>query len=143
MQWIEVVRIGHRKERDIRVTTHCALAARALGCKKITICGEDASRIRKTVEAVNQNWGKGIEVETQKGFRSALKKAKKEKKVLVHLTMYGEPFESKLNLLKKAKKLCIIVGAEKVPREVYEISDYNLSVTNQPHSEIAALGVLL
>ena len=37
----------------------------------------------------------------------------------------------------------VVVGAEKVPREVYELADYNVSVGNQPHSEIAALAVFL
>ncbi|MBU2477332.1 tRNA (cytidine(56)-2'-O)-methyltransferase, partial [Candidatus Micrarchaeota archaeon] len=35
------------------------------------------------------------------------------------------------------------VGAEKVPPQVYEKSDYNISIGNQPHSEIAALAVFL
>ena len=37
----------------------------------------------------------------------------------------------------------IVVGAEKVPREIYEMADYNVAVGNQPHSEISALGILL
>ena len=37
----------------------------------------------------------------------------------------------------------IIVGGEKVPPEVYQMADYNLQVTNQPHSEIAGLALFL
>jgi tRNA (cytidine56-2'-O)-methyltransferase len=37
----------------------------------------------------------------------------------------------------------IVIGAEKVPKDIYEMSDYNLSVTNQPHSEISALTLFL
>jgi len=37
----------------------------------------------------------------------------------------------------------IVVGAEKVPREIYELADYNVAVGCQPHSEVSALGVLL
>ena len=37
----------------------------------------------------------------------------------------------------------IVVGAEKVPREIYEIADYNVAVGNQPHSEVSALAVVL
>ena len=36
-----------------------------------------------------------------------------------------------------------MVGAEKVPRSIYEKSDYNISVSNQPHSEISALAIVL
>jgi tRNA (cytidine56-2'-O)-methyltransferase len=39
--------------------------------------------------------------------------------------------------------LLVVVGAEKVPFEVYERADYNVGVTNQPHSEVAALAVFL
>jgi tRNA (cytidine56-2'-O)-methyltransferase len=39
----------------------------------------------------------------------------------------------------------LIVGSKKVPSEFYSerISDYNLAIGNQPHSEIAALAVFL
>ena len=36
-----------------------------------------------------------------------------------------------------------IVGGEKVPGDVYELVDYNVSIGNQPHSEVAALGIIL
>jgi len=39
--------------------------------------------------------------------------------------------------------LLIIVGAEKVPPQIYEMADFNVSVGNQPHSEVAALAVFL
>ena len=32
----------------------------------------------------------------------------------------------------------IVVGAEKVPREIYELADYNVAVGSQPHSEVSA-----
>ena len=57
--------------------------------------------------------------------------------------MYGIPLIEKLEELKKKEKILVIVGSEKVPREVYEIADYNISITNQPHSEIAALAIFL
>jgi tRNA (cytidine56-2'-O)-methyltransferase len=37
----------------------------------------------------------------------------------------------------------IVVGAEKVPREVYDIATINVSIGNQPHSEVAALAIFL
>ena len=45
--------------------------------------------------------------------------------------------------LEKIKIFLIVVGAEKVPRTIYEKSDYNVSVSNQPHSEISALAIVL
>jgi len=37
----------------------------------------------------------------------------------------------------------VIVGGAKVPSEVFELSQYNLAVGNQPHSEVAALALFL
>ena len=57
--------------------------------------------------------------------------------------MYGESINESEEELTREEKLVVIVGAEKVPREIYELADYNVSVGNQPHSEISALGILL
>jgi tRNA (cytidine56-2'-O)-methyltransferase len=56
--------------------------------------------------------------------------------------MYGESLSKALPSI-KAKDLMIVVGAEKVPREVYDLADRNISVGNQPHSEVAALAIFL
>jgi tRNA (cytidine56-2'-O)-methyltransferase len=39
----------------------------------------------------------------------------------------------------------LIVGSQKVPREFYteQVSDYNVAIGNQPHSECASLAVFL
>jgi tRNA (cytidine56-2'-O)-methyltransferase len=37
----------------------------------------------------------------------------------------------------------VVVGAEKVPGELYELADWNVAVTNQPISEVSALGIFL
>jgi len=39
--------------------------------------------------------------------------------------------------------LLVVVGAEKVDFAVYEAADWNVAVTNQPHSEVASLAVFL
>ena len=57
--------------------------------------------------------------------------------------MYGENINSMEEDLRKEEDLVIVVGAEKVPREIYELADYNVGVGSQPHSEISALAILL
>ena len=37
----------------------------------------------------------------------------------------------------------VVVGAEKVPGDLYELADWNVAVTNQPISEVSALGIFL
>jgi tRNA (cytidine56-2'-O)-methyltransferase len=43
------------------------------------------------------------------------------------------------------KDVLVIVGSQKVPGEFYssEISDFNVAIGNQPHSECASLAVFL
>lgn len=57
--------------------------------------------------------------------------------------MYGEKINDVQDKLQKEENLLIVVGAEKVPREIYELADYNIGIGNQPHSEISALAILL
>jgi tRNA (cytidine56-2'-O)-methyltransferase len=57
--------------------------------------------------------------------------------------MYGENINTVQDQIRKEEKILIIVGAEKVPREAYDMADYNIAIGNQPHSEISALAILL
>ena len=61
---------------------------------------------------------------------------------VVHLTMYGLHIDDALDRI-ESRNICIVVGAEKVPAEVYQMADINLAVGNQPHSEVAALAMVL
>ena len=138
---IEVLRIGQRPVRDDRVTTHVALVSRAFGASKIFM-QEVNPEIKKTIFEINKTWGGTFEVEMIDDWKKVLKSKKKSAKI-IHLTMYGENIDSVIDRLKQEEQILIIVGAEKVPREVYDIADYNVAVGNQPHSEISALAILL
>ena len=61
----------------------------------------------------------------------------------MHLTMYGLQLQKEEEKIRQKKKILIVIGSQKVEKEVYEESDANISVTGQPHSEIAALAVAL
>ena len=135
-----ILRLFHRKRRDKRVTTHCALVARAFLAKKMFYCGDEDKEFENKIKDVNNRFGGNFEVEYIKNWKKFLKEFDAIK---VHLTMYGIPLLEKLEEIKKHKKILVIIGSEKVPKEVYELADYNISITNQPHSEIAALAIFL
>ncbi|NDB33495.1 MAG: tRNA (cytidine(56)-2'-O)-methyltransferase [Nitrososphaeria archaeon] len=139
---IEVLRIGQRIVRDDRVTTHVALVSRAFGAKKIYM-NEINPEIKDTLTRVNKSWGNGFELEYIENWRTLLKSKKKEGAKIVHLTMYGQNINDVQKKISKEKQILIVVGAEKVPRDVYENADYNVAVGNQPHSEISALAIVL
>jgi len=139
---IEVLRIGQRVVRDDRVTTHVALVSRAFGASKIFM-NEINPEIKDTVSKVNRSWGSDFEIEYIEDWRKLLKSKKKESVKIVHLTMYGENINDVAEKLGNEKDILIVVGAEKVPRDVYESADYNVAVGSQPHSEISALAIVL
>ncbi|WP_054840583.1 tRNA (cytidine(56)-2'-O)-methyltransferase [Thermococcus sp. JCM 11816] len=145
---IAVLRLGHRPERDKRITTHVALTARAFGADKIIIAAEEDEHVKESVEDVVNRWGGPFEIEFNPSWKKILKEWKDRGGIIVHLTMYGIHIDDAIprikDELKSGKDLLIVVGAEKVPREVYEMADYNVAVGNQPpHSEVAALAVFL
>ncbi len=139
---IEVIRIGQRIVRDDRVTTHVALVSRAFGASKIFMT-EVNPEIKEILEKIKTTWGGNFVVEFIDNWKSIIKKKKNDNCKIVHLTMYGENINEVQKKLAEEENLLIVVGAEKVPREIYELSDYNVGIGSQPHSEISALAVLL
>lgn len=137
---IKVLRLGHRRERDNRLSTHLALCARALGADEFILSGQNDKKLLNTVRDVVNRFGGDFNIRHAENWRREIKGFNGE---VVHLTMYGERLEDKKDELKELEEILIIVGGEKVPREAYELSDYNISVTNQPHSEVAALALAL
>ncbi len=142
---IYVLRLGHRKDRDKRVTTHVGLVARAFGADGIILSGEYDEKVLNTWRDVTERWGGPFSVEYTESWREALKDWKERGGTIVHLTMYGVPVDEAVKELRRrgSTDILVVVGAEKVPREVYELADYNVAVGNQPHSEIAALAIFL
>ena len=135
---IVVLRLGHRPSRDQRITTHVALAARAFGADQVWVSSEDRS-LERSVESVVRRFGGDFRILTGVDWRKAIKSWKG---TVVHLTMYGERLSDALDSIGD-EDLLVVVGAEKVPREVYDLAHRNISVGNQPHSEVAALAVFL
>ena len=141
---VVVLRLGHRPGRDERMTTHVGLTARALGADRVVFAG-DAGGAVETIEDVTERFGGPFAVDRIDSHRTFLRDWEGS---IVHLTMYGEPIqivEDDVRRLHRDEQqpLLIVVGAEKVTFDVYEAADWNVAVTNQPHSEVAGLAVFL
>ncbi len=133
-----VLRLGHRKERDRRLTTHVGLTARAFGFRKMYLPEMD-SDLKQTLDDVGERFGGRFEIEERKDWRRLLEEWDGDS---IHLTMYGKKIDGFFSENEIEDPL-LIIGAEKVPKEVYDLSDHNVSVGNQPHSEVAALAVFM
>ena len=138
---IVILRLGHRVQRDQRITTHVALTARALGAEGMLLVSEDGG-IEKSIDEVTGRWGGSFYVKRISNWKSEIKKWKEAGGRVMHLTMYGINLPDVIDEI-ATDNLLIVVGAEKVPPEVYELADWNVAVGNQPHSEVAALALVL
>lgn len=142
---VTVLRLGHRFERDKRISTHLALVSRAFGAVEIVFDSEDV-RVKESVDAISRAWGGDFKVSFTESWKKFIKNFDGIK---VHLTMYGIHvndfrFEKLTNAAESGEKnVLVIVGGKKVPSDLYELADYNIGVGNQPHSEVAALCVFL
>ncbi len=143
-----VLRWGHRPQRDVRLTTHVALAARALGASGFILSDVSDPRIEESVVKVMKHWGGSFSFEMGTPWKKAVHDWKEKDGIVTHLTIYGENIQTSdvLTRIKKLKKnVLVIVGSQKVPGEFYsaQVSDFNVSIGNQPHSECSALAVFL
>lgn len=136
---VEVLRVGHRPQRDPRLTTHLALAARAFGARRMHLNPPDPG-VSDRLAAVTRRWGGAFEVVGAANWRSVCRDFDGP---VVHLTMYGIPIDSVGSELRAADRLLLVVGGAKVPPELFGVAKYNVAVGNQPHSEVAALAVAL
>jgi tRNA (cytidine56-2'-O)-methyltransferase len=134
---VAVLRLGHRPLRDKRITTHIALVARAFGADKMIMSVEDIG-IKKIVEKLVKRWGGDFSVDTVEDWRTYIKEFKGS---IVHLTMYGMPVDEMIGDIEG--NILVVVGAEKVPRDVFDLTDYNVSIGTQPHSEVSSLAIFL
>jgi tRNA (cytidine56-2'-O)-methyltransferase len=137
---IFVLRLGHRIGRDKRISTHCGLVSRAFGAKAIFYSGEKDKALEESVKGVVREWGGPFEIKHVKNWRTFVKNFRGKK---IHLTMYGLPVQKRISEIRKTRQLLIIIGGEKVPGDIYQFADFNISVTSQPHSEVAALALFL
>jgi tRNA (cytidine56-2'-O)-methyltransferase len=147
-QEIVVLRWGHRPQRDARLTTHVALTARALGASGFLLSDTVDKKIKETTEKVTRNWGGKFFFEMETPWKRTVREWKAKGGIVIHLTAYGENIQTSdvLHRIRKSRKnVLVIVGSQKVPKEFFssQVSDFNVSIGNQPHSECAALAVFL
>ena len=139
---VDVLRLGYRKGRDPRITTHLALVARALGADGFLLAGDKDQEMFDNLNSVSERFGGRLDTDHVSGL-SHLRRHVENGGVAVHLTMYGEPFRQAIPKVRRDKPLLIVVGGAKVPGDVYKICQHNVAVGNQPHSEVAALALFM
>ncbi len=149
---LTILRLDHRLPRDERITTHVALVARAFGADEILYTGQHDTGLGDSVKKLVTQWGGEFRISYERNWKKIISSYRERGYLVVHLTMYGLPLlevlRSKPWVLKTGRttqdmKLLIIVGGPHVPGEIFQLADYNMAVTSQPHSEVAALAIFL
>lgn len=139
-----MLRLGHRIGRDSRITTHFFLIARAFGANFGILTGDEDRSVLEGVAKVAKSWGGSFSTSHSQNWRKSVKEWKAKGGAVVHLTAYGLPVQNVIGeIAKSGKDVLIVGGGAKVPGEMYRLADWNVSVTNQPHSECAALAIFL
>jgi tRNA (cytidine56-2'-O)-methyltransferase len=136
---VSVLRVGHRVGRDPRLTTHLALAARAFGAERMFLEPPDRD-LATRVAALGRGWGGTFVVEGVDDWKGVVRSFGG---VVAHLTMYGQSLERVLPRLRRAPQLLLVVGGAKVPPDLYRLAHVNVAVGHQPHSEVAAVAIVL
>jgi tRNA (cytidine56-2'-O)-methyltransferase len=141
---VNVLRLDHRRVRDARITTHVCLTSRAFGASKVILSGDEDKKIMENGRDVVKRWGGDFEIDYVKKWDKFIDNWKNNGGEVVHLTMYGEPVQKVTSKIRESSRdKLVVVGGSRVPSKVYNEADWNVSVTNQPHSEVAALSIFL
>jgi tRNA (cytidine56-2'-O)-methyltransferase len=141
---IVVLRLGHRIPRDLRVTTHVCLTARAFGADGVILADIVDTTLERTVRDVSKRFGGNFPIQMGEPWRQVMKEWRAAGGDIVHLTAYGIPLLQAIDAIKASPNpKLVVVGASKVPGEVFELATWNVAVTNQPMSEVSALAVFL
>jgi len=143
MRRVSVLRLGHRVPRDERASTHLALTARALGADELIYSGDRDRGLEDKINDVVRRWGGGFRITYTDRPLETVREYSARGYVSVHLTMYGIGINDVMDTILRRDRVLVIVGGEKVPRTYFEVSDFNVAVGWQPHSEIAALAIFL
>ncbi len=104
MPQIVVLRWGHRPQRDVRLTTHVALTARALCASGFILSDVEDPKIEETIRKITKNWGGTFSFEMGTSWKKAVRDWKAKGGIVVHLTAYGENIQTS-DVLSRIKKL--------------------------------------
>ena len=137
---VSVLRLGHRRERDKRITSHLGLTARAFGADEVILAGEEDESALETWRSVSERFGGDFECRYETNPLSFLRRFAKDAGdgkpgEIVHLTMYGESWRESLGVIERNRPIVIVVGGTKVPGEVFRLAKYNISVKPLPKTE--------
>ena len=139
---IKIVLIGKvQKEKLIDI----ALTARAFGASEITVNLKEQrnkSHITKYFKEINNDWGSNFKVSFTNNWMDLIKEHNNNYKT-IYLTKYGDSIKKKEYVISTYKNILLIVSTTDDIKELYDMADFNISLTTQPHTIISSIAVFL
>jgi len=135
---ITVLSIG---EGNYRVRLNMCLTARAFGAARIVFIGSRDSRLVGYIGKLNYKWGGAFKVDFSTNAAKAIKSFNKYKKI--YLTMFGVPLKQVEYTLKTYKNILLIVTAKDWEASLSKLTDFDVSITTQPHAQVASIAIFL
>jgi len=117
------------------------LTARAMGASEMILTTKKNDKLVKYIHDLERKWGGRFRVGFVNNYKTALDNAVNYKKV--YLTRYGVPLNKLAYTLNTYKNIMLIVSPATTSPKLHNIADFNVSVTDQPHSSSAAIAVFL
>ena len=115
-----------------------------MGADGVIIADQEDKVVESTIRDVTNRFGGPFDVQSGKPWKQAVREWRAIGGRIVHLTAYGLPLPKMLpEILDAEEDVLVVVGSEKMPGEIFKVADWNVSVTNQPMSEVAALAIFL
>ncbi len=118
-----------------------ALTARAFGAQSITFTTRANKKLVSYIKRTNGRWGGKFEVCFDKDWRKAIERSRNYEKV--YLTLGGIPINKIIYRIRTYKNVMLIVTLQNDERTFEGVADFNVSITNQPHSTISSVAVFL
>lgn len=117
------------------------LAARAFGAHVVTFEARKNPKLSRYFDSLNKRWGGSFSVSFTNNWKAFIKEHRNYK--IVYLTRYGIPINKVEYAIRTYKNILLVVTTAETLKEMHDLSDFNISITNQPHCSSAAIAVFL
>jgi tRNA (cytidine56-2'-O)-methyltransferase len=135
---ISVLVIGKNSyERNLDI----ALTARAFGASEVVYTSDKDQKLIRQIKNIVNKWGGVFSINFVKNWKKYIEEKKNYK--TIYLTMYGKSLNSTNSFVRDYKNLLIIVSSIDINKSIFQIADFNISITNQPHCEASSIAVFL
>ncbi len=138
---IVVLAIGKPKYESM---VDICLTARALGASSVVLTSsshEMNSKLKRFCSFITNKWGGSFSAQFTSNWKNYMHSKTNYK--TVYLTRYGIPIQKQQYSIRSYKNILLIISTDKEMPELNKLSDFNISITAQPHSSIAAMAIFL